>query len=57
MFRKESGICDWHPDYTCVRAGKKYSPAIPAKSKTSWPSKEELAERQQAVIDGTDCGI
>ena len=50
-------FCDWHPHMTNVVNSKVYRAAIPKKTKTSWPSADELAERRQAIIEGTDCGI
>lgn len=55
-FLKFEEYCDWHEDYANI-ANKVYKPSVPPKSETSWPTKDELAERQQAVIDSTSFGV
>lgn len=55
MFCISGDICDWNPDMACVV--KKKSLREVAEDHFKWPSKEQLAERQQAVIDSTDCGV
>ena len=56
MCLREYGRCDWNPDFSCIKKSS-YKPDVPRKSKTSWPTKEELAERQQTVIDNTEFGV